>query len=326
MKKYLLNISVFLSFFYPFFANAHSASQVVFSPYVDLTLSTHWDTRYEALEPIDLTLISEPTHIKSYHLAFITDAGTCLPAWGGQPSYSVENKWGVHLTDQLHAHNIDFIVSLGGANGNDLSKACDITQLISSYEHIIDIYHPNGLDFDIENGTAKVDNIMQALQQIQIAHPTLTLSFTLPVMPEGLTAEGQHILQQAKMANLHYAVNIMTMDYGPTYTNDMGQYAIEAATHLFTYLKNLYPEQSEEVLWKMIEVTPMIGINDVNVEAFTLSNADTLRTFAKQNHLNGLSMWSIARDNPCDDQWTSSICSSNHLQTKSYEFSDHFMR
>ena len=304
---------------------AYAETPASFSPYVDLTLNVHWDSRYQDLEPADLSLVSQKSGIQHYHLAFITDAGNCTPAWGGQSSYPATG-WGSHLTDKLHADHINFIVSLGGAGGNDLSMACSQSQLVNAYEQIIKTYQPEGLDFDIENGTANVASVMQALQQIQQTHPELKLSFTLPVLPEGLTAEGQALVKAATAAHLNFAVNIMAMDYGPAYSNDMGQYAIQAATNLFTFLKTLYPQQTDAALWQRVQVTPMIGVNDVNTEKFTLRDADTLRQFAAQQQLGNLSMWSITRDTPCPDQQASATCSGDNLQTAPFEFSARFMQ
>ncbi len=301
---------------------AAAAQAVEFSPYTDLTINAHWDSQYQDMEPKD---ISEDVGVKSFHLAFITDAGHCEPAWGAQSGYSATTGWGSHLTDKLRDKGIHYIVSFGGASGNDLSAACSEADLISSYEQVIKTYKPKGLDFDIENGTANVPKIMKALQQIQAHYPNIKISFTLPILPEGLTYAGEDVVKQAKAAGLNFNVNIMAMDYGPAYNGDMGQYAIQAATSLFNFLKNLYPEKSTAKLWQMIEVTPMIGVNDVSTEKFTLNNVDTLRNFANQNNIGGLSMWSVARDNPCADQWASPVCSGNNLQTQPYEFSQRFM-
>ena len=303
---------------------ASQRSAVNFSPYADLTINASWDKDLNDMEPMDLTVISKSTGINNYHLAFITDAGSCKPAWGGQASYSI--GWGAHLTDKMRANSINYIISFGGASGNDISKACSEPQLIATFEQVVKSYQPQGLDFDIENGSTNINKLLSALNTFQQSHPDLKISFTLPVMPEGLTSSGQDLLKQAKGSQLNYAVNIMAMDYGPAYANDMGQYAIQAATNVFTFLKGMYPEKSDSALWKMVEVTSMIGVNDVNVEQFTLKNVDTLRNFANENHLGSLAMWSIARDKPCADKWASPICSGNNLQAKSYEFSERFMQ
>lgn len=306
-------------------ASAQIANAAVFSPYADITLKTVWDAKDQALAPDDLVKVSAASGVKQFHLAFITDAGNCTPAWGGQPSYSVNQQWAAHMTDAMRANHIQYSVSFGGASGQDISLHCSSTKLVAAYEQIISTYQPIGLDFDIENADVNVENIMSALAIIEKRHPELKISFTLPVMPEGLTSNGITVLTQAKAHSLHYSVNIMTMDYGPAYTNDMAEYAIQAATHLTETLHTFYPQLSNEALWKMVEVTPMIGVNDVTVEQFTLKDADALHRFAEKNHLGGLAMWSISRDFPCSDKWASSLCSGNNLQTVNYEFAKHFL-
>jgi chitinase len=317
MKSFTLLVALCAAATPPVFASN-------FSPYADLTLNVHWDSTYQDLEPFDLTSASLSSRTTSYHLAFITDAGNCSPAWGAQSSYSVAAKWGAHLTDKMREKNISTVVSFGGASGNDLSKACNAADLSKIYEDVISIYQPQGLDFDIENGTADVSKIMAVLHEVQSKHPKLALSFTLPVLPEGLTTGGQEVVNQAKAAGLIYNVNIMAMDYGPAYVNDMGAYAVQAATSLYFYLNTLYPDKPISELWKMIEVTPMIGVNDVNVERFTLTDVDKLRNFAKQHGIGGLSYWSVSRDNPCADDSASSVCSGANLQTVPYEFAQRF--
>lgn len=231
-----------------------------------------------------------------------------------------------YLIIKLRAKNISYIIAFGGASGNDLSLACSDAQLVKAYEDIINIYKPQGLDFDIENGTANVAKLMQAVAQIQKLHPELKISFTLPTLPEGLTSEGEHVVKQAKAAGLKFAVNIMAMDYGPSYVKDMGVYAEQAGKKLFRFLVSLYTEKLGRDIWKMVEITPMIGVNDVSVEQFTLENVDTVRGFAQMNQIGGLSMWSVARDKPCADKWASPICSGNNLQVKPYEYAQQFIK
>lgn len=315
MKKSLLAMLILCS------TTSVFAAATPYSPYVDLTLYLSRDTQY----PTDLPAMSQASGINNYHLAFITDAGNCQPAWGSYSSYSVSSHWSSTLTDQLRQNNIHYFVSFGGAAGNDISANCSDDALLQAYQDVINIYHPDGLDFDIENGTANVAKIMRALAKIQAANPNFPISFTLPVMPEGLVSAGEDVVTQAKQAGLNFSVNIMTMDYGPSYSNDMGQYAIQAANSLFNFLKTLYPQKQDADLWKMISLTPMIGVNDVNSESFTLADVDAIRNFANQNHLNTLAMWSIARDYPCANQWAQNDCSGNNLQTSPYQFSTHFM-
>jgi len=323
MKQNIIAISLLSTVFLA--THATAAGYSAFSPYQDVTINAHWDSKTNSMQPMSLLPVSEAGHINSYHLAFITDAGSCQPAWGAQSSYAVSAKWGTQLTDSLRANEIAYIVSFGGASGDDISKACSEAQLIAALDQVMQTYQPQGLDFDIENGSTNVPKLMQALSQFQNHYPTTSLSFTLPVLPEGLTGEGKSVVLKAKESGLNFHVNIMAMDFGPAYTNDMGEYAIQAATALNQFLTSLYPEKSPEAIWGMIEVTPMIGVNDVNVEQFTLTNADTLRRFASKNALGGLSMWSVMRDHPCADHWASPICSGNDLQKTPYEFARMFV-
>jgi chitinase len=165
--------------------SASAGTPTRFAPYADITINSHWDPHYQDMEPMDLNSISKASGIKHYNLAFITDAGNCNPAWGAESSYATSTRWGSHLTDALRASNVDYTIALGGANGNDISKACTNTDLLKAYEQIITLYQPTGLDFDIENGSADIPKIMATLVNIQRNHPQLTIRFTLPTLPDG---------------------------------------------------------------------------------------------------------------------------------------------
>lgn len=90
-------------------------------------------------------------------------------------------------------------------------------------------------NFDIEGGAlpdaAANTKRAQAIAGLQKSHSGLDVSFTLPVMPDGLTQAGTDLLENAKKNGVTGpTMNIMAMDYGPSYDGDMGQYAIDAAT------------------------------------------------------------------------------------------------
>ena len=70
----------------------------------------------------------------------------------------------------------------------------------------------------------------------------------------------------------------------------------------------------------------MIGVNDVNVEKFTLQNAATLRDWAKTAGIGAVHMWSVARDKPCSDKFASATCSGADLQTANYQFMTTFSK
>lgn len=79
------------------------------------------------------------------------------------------------------------------------------------------------------------------------------------------------------------------MDYGGPYKN-MGPAAISAA-------QGTYQQVVAAGMTSKIGITPMIGVNDVQGEVFTLANAQSLYDFAqKTSWVYSLSMWSTNRD------------------------------
>jgi chitinase len=72
----------------------------------------------------------------------------------------------------------------------------------------------------------------------------------------------------------------------------MGEYAVKAAEATQKQIKPLLGIRDDAR-------TPMIGVNDVEVEVFRVQDAVELREFAREKQLGGLSMWSATRDKPC---------------------------
>ena len=141
---------------------------------------------------------------------------------------------------------------------------------------------------------------------MQKTRPGLGVWLTLPVLPQGLTQDGLNVVQAALVAGVKVdGVNVMAMDYGdsaaPPQLKSMGEYAIDAANATFAQMTSLFAARGQTFGWNQLGVTPMLGVNDVRSEVFTLADADRLETFARAKGLGMLSMWSINRDNPGPD-------------------------
>ncbi|MFG3345534.1 cellulose binding domain-containing protein [Streptomyces sp. NPDC048018] len=263
-----------------------------FAPYVDTSL-------YPAH---DLLATADQTGVKEFNLAFITSGGSCAPLWGGVTDLA-SDKVAAQI-GALRAKGGDVRVSFGGAAGHELALNCSTpTALAAAYGKVIDQYRLTKVDFDIEGAalpdTAANTRRSQAIAQLQKSHPGLNVSFTLPVMPEGLTQPGVDLVADAKRNGVRVdAVNIMAMDYGPAYSADMGQYAISAATATQAQIKGVLG-LSDAAAWKAVAVTPMIGVNDVSSEVFTVDDATQLVDFARSKGIGWLAMWSGARDKQC---------------------------
>ncbi|ATL67099.1 hypothetical protein CRH09_13740 [Nocardia terpenica] len=266
------------------------ATAAAFSPYVDTSM-------YPAF---DLLAASSASGVNHFNLAFIIEGGQCDPKWGGTTDLGQNQT--ANQIGALRAAGGDVRISFGGEAGIELAQSCgSVADLKAAYEKVITSTGVQSLDFDIE-GAAVADQASntkrnQAIAQIRQDYPGLQVSFTLPVMPEGLTQDGVNLLSDAVRNGVKFnAVNIMTMDYGGGYTGDMGAYATQAATASQAQVAQVLGTSDA---WSEIAVTPMIGVNDVAGETFTLDDAATVAGFASSHGLAWTSMWSAGRDQQC---------------------------
>ncbi|MET8977543.1 chitinase [Streptomyces sp. NPDC004539] len=240
----------------------------------------------------------------TYNLAFvISDGSTCTAKWNG--TTAIGNAAVKSRISKLTASGSSVRVSFGGASGKELATVCSsASELAAAYGAALDAAGSTKADFDIEGTTltdsASVALRSQAIAELQKSRPELEVSFTLPVMPSGLDADGLALLASANKYDVQVAtVNIMTMNYGETYTGDMGDYAITSATATHTQLKSVFGT-SDETAWHAMALTSMIGVNDIANETFSLSDAAQLRSFAEQKGVAWVSMWSTFRDQQCE--------------------------
>ena len=277
-------------------AGSPSDGAAGFAPYVDTSL----------YPPFSLVSTAQATGVKQFNLAFVVSGGGCTPEWGGVTAIGQDPV--ASQIAALRAIGGDVRISFGGEAGSELAETCtSVSPLQAAYQQVISAYDVNKIDFDVEG--AAVDNTAanalrdQALVALQKANPGLQVSFTLPVLPSGLTTDGNAVLTGAVQAGVKIsAVNVMAMDFGdgaaPNPSGTMGTYAIDAATATDAQVATALGI-SDNAAWPMIGVTPMIGVNDTSDEIFTVANAQQLEAFAASKHLAWLSMWSAARDTEC---------------------------
>ena len=286
--------------------------EAYFAPYVDM-----------ALWPVpDLSALATNRGTSLLTLGFLQASGSGQLGWGGldalaiSPSNSNEQALAIRASIQAFQQaGGDVMISLGGMNGSSLAQVgarsgMNASTLAARYAEVVSQFQLNRLDFDIE-GAALADDAAtalhsQALALLQQQNPQLEVWYTLPVLPTGLTADGIDVVRTALAAGVKLdGVNVMAMDYGesaaPTSgpnAQTMGAYAIAAAEATKGQLDGLFAQFGKGFSWNMVGVTPMIGVNDITSEVFTLADAQLLEDFARSKGLGMLSMWSIARDNP----------------------------
>ena len=311
--------------------------EAYFAPYVDMAF---W-------EAPNLTEITATRGTSLLTLAFLLATPDGKTAWGGVDSLALDSQSDRALAiDQsiadFQAVGGNVMVSFGGAADNSLAHAYAVRgktpqDLADAYLQVIDKYALNRVDFDIE-GTAITDQTSitlrsEALALLQQARPDVEIWYTLPVLPSGLTYNGLNVVRSALQAGVVLdGVNVMAMNYGewaaPTSGPDgqtLGYYATAAARGTHNQLTPLYREFGHVFDWNQVGVTPMIGVNDITYEVFTLDDAAELETFARAKELGMLSMWSVARDNPGSYGQVSATASGLDLPAGSFSsaFSDY---
>ncbi|KAL2919707.1 hypothetical protein HK105_200621 [Polyrhizophydium stewartii] len=296
-------------------AESTSWKQRVTAPFTDVLL---WPT-------FDISSAASQIDTKHFTLAFITADTAGKASWGGV--VPLAQGFYKQAIDDVRKKGGDVIVSFGGANGQELALASS-NDLVAEYTSVIDTYRLSRVDFDIE-GIALTDMTAntrraQALASIkrQPKYKDLVISYTLPVLPSGLTRDCLALLKNAADNKLVIdVVNIMAMDYGsaeaPNGDTQMGRYAIAAAQQTYKQVRRIFPQAT-------IGVTPMIGKNDVVGEVFTLDNAKQLVEFARKNAwISYLSFWSINRDT---NVYSDALYASSQITQNLFDFSRIFGR
>jgi hypothetical protein len=248
-----------------------------------------------------LTDLATASRQKGFTLAFITGAG-CRASWFN--AFDPRDGFARDQVDAIRARGGEVKISFGGATGIELAQACtSVDSLVTEYQAVVDAYALRYIDLDIEGSAvaepASIQRRSQALAQLQRNRPGLKVSLTLPVLPEGLTADGLNVVRSARDAGVDIdLVNVMAMDYGRN--GDYGDFAVQAAQSTFNQLRTLYPARTDAQLWRMVGVTPMLGQND-DGHIYDQNDARQLVTFAQSRHVGVLAFWEVTRDhNACN--------------------------
>lgn len=240
-------------------------------------------------------------------------AGLNALTWAFATGECGHERWGAFDTDAFARLNVaDFvrsqtryIVSTGGEAG---IFTCDTDEGMARFVARYDSPMLAGLDFDIEGKQtpAQIDALMRRLRTLQIKRPQLRLSFTLATHAgsdgslRSLNPLGESVLAAIARAGLRDPlINLMVMNYGPAEPAfcvvrdgrcDMGASAMQAARNVQAKY-GIAPER--------IELTAMLGVNDVVANVFVPDDARSLVRQARGAGLAGVHVWSLDRDRAC---------------------------
>jgi chitinase len=225
-----------------------------------------------------------------------------------------DEKWGADAGQVLSDADIPtfarmgvgYIVSTGGQGG---VFTCATDEGMERFIRRYDSPSLLGIDFDIEAGQtpAQVESLILRVKAAQAKRPQLRFSFTVATHAasdgsrKSLNHEGEAILAALRRNGVRsFTFNLMVMDYGPdaravcvlkrSGVCDMGKSALQAARNV---------SQKYGLPYAQIELTPMIGVNDVVSNVFTLEDARLLAREVKKMGLAGLHYWSLGRDRAC---------------------------
>jgi chitinase len=279
--------------------------RVVYSPYKHLAI---WQ------DPATQVITAAPDGVR---IPYIVDGasrfGGGALTWAFASGECGDEVWGQYSGAQVAAANvaafdqagIGYLISTGG-QGNVFTCGSDegMERFIARY----DTPHLLGIDFDIEAGqsAAQVDALVRRAVAAQVRRPSLRFSFTVATHAasdgsgKSLNAMGETVLKAVRQHGLRgYTFNLMVMDYGPASRKvcvvrkgrcDMGRSALQAAHNV---------HRKYGIALDQIELTAMLGMNDVVENVFTVADMELLAGAVPRLKLAGLHYWSLDRDTPC---------------------------
>jgi chitinase len=304
-----LALALLAAFALPTFAGATEVA-----PYFET-----WDYGGSA-KPVTLMAAKSAGNVMGATMAFGVSAGGCTLGGGLDAIMSGSARTDVA---NFQAAGGRVILSFGGADGTYLEGACSDDGMYNLIKSVIDTTQVFSIDFDVEgsqlDNTALNTRRNNVVKRLQVAYPSLYVSYTLPVDPGGLENDALTVIRSANSAGVKVSmVNVMAMDYGPDSDQgrDMGDLAISAATGTFNQIKGIFTGKTDAQLWAMVGVTPMIGVNDSQNEVFSVADASKLASFAQQKGLGLLSYWAMQRDMPGGSDYNDFSL----VNTKAYQF------
>ncbi len=282
--------------------SAHGAPRFVASPYKDLAMARQADhVMASATGPL-IRPGQRGMAGGAQALTWAFASGECgAETWAGVAGQAIADA---NVAPFVGA-GVDYIISTGG-EGNVFTCASDagMESFIARYTSARLI----GFDFDIEatQSPAQIDALLARIRTAQLRHPQLRFSFTIATHAgndgsnTSLNATGEAVLAAIARVKLNdYVINLMVMDFGPATSDhcvvragrcDMGASGLQAARNV---------NRKYGVPLNQIELTAMIGMNDVVDNVFTLDDAAALAQDVRAHGLAGLHYWSLDRDTPC---------------------------
>ncbi|RQG99215.1 PKD domain-containing protein [Natrarchaeobius oligotrophus] len=235
-----------------------------------------------------------------FHLAFILGLEDGTPAWDADHDYVVgETEFGDQIR-ALQERGGQAILSFGGAVGPYLADYYDDPEeLADTFGFIIDEYETPYIDIDDEAASSTTNEVRnEALSILQNRRPEVEISYTVRCNSQGVSPSDFDVIVADAIdrgVEIH-RLNLMTMNYGSAGEFD-DQSVIGTVEGAHEQLSGELPEKSDEEIYAMLGITPMLGLNNTGV-VFTPADAEAVLAYAQDNDVGTLAFWSVERDNP----------------------------
>jgi len=261
--------------------------------------------------PQDPTTVMSSTGIKWFTLAFMLSDGTCNPLWDG--NRPLTGGMDQSKINAIRGAGGDVIVSFGGWSGTKLGERCtSATALAGAYQRVINAYGLKAIDIDIENtewaSSTVRQRVIDALKIIKANNVGIKTYITFGTTPTGPDSTGRDMINRGAAGGLNNdGWTIMPFDFGG-HSGTMGQASVAAAEGLKSAVKSAYG-YTDSVAYSKIGISSMNGKTDESDEIVTLTDFQTILSYAQQHHIARLTFWSINRDRQCASGLTADSCS-----------------
>ena len=291
----------------------------VIAPFIDTTYWVPLSSSYSINGVADVGKVAEDTDLRYFNFAFINPStntpvssdGTINWCWGGYDSLKKDSTSAQYqgiIKSMENVYNIggDITISVGGQLGKaPWVVSNNETKLYEMYKDIVETYHLDRLDLDIEESNqGETENQINARAIKKLQDETgIDIILTIPIMPDGWKEKQLKIINAYLDAGVNISlINSMTMcyGYGVADTEDYGDASIRAMESANKQLIEIYKQRgitlSESDAYARMGATVAIGYDSNLYPTFTSSMARKVAEHAKAKSYGMLSYWSVGRD------------------------------
>jgi hypothetical protein len=217
---------------------------------------------------------SQESHAKYLTFAFIQTAstGSCTAYLNDDTNEPISSSTFGSDVSTIQADGGKVIPPFGGytADTTGTDSCANVNSIAQVYENVITTYNISRIDPDIEENsltnTAGINRCDEAVAHVEkwvaANGRIIQVSYTVPTTTTGMDSDDEAVVQNAIADGATVSVvNLMTFDYYIGTEQEMATDTQTAGHGLYSQLQSLHPSDSSALLWDMIGITEMPGID-----------------------------------------------------------------